>query len=436
MKKMQIRKPLSLTAVILALTTLISSGGCGSDMGNEPKSDHTESSVTTGTAQQSGSSSGSEKQAGTAESTDNDSVSSDTEAKSLEKDFVNNEDFYGLLSAEYVASGSISTDINDYVSLHGVHTGRVLGETCNDLIVYDGRDTYSKDVVLINLKTKSGVSLLKQSGCKPLEVRDYAVSKDHAYLSTTNGVIYAFDANGNMVNSIDTGLIQLVWAGDGFTVYGQGMGEIYLADETLSNSEIINLPVNGELKAVIGTYGADTMAIQYETGEFKTVRGFYNMKTMDFHEIKEDIVYSYLLHTSIGKYALLSQLTVESNDTSTTYGYVLNTEENKFVSKFHIDDIDFYHTYFGGDSNVIYNPDTSTWERVKYSADGSKNVIAELGKHEIPKDKKYHSIPYEEEVFLTQISDKCYLASQGQSIYLCTYEGGADSAELIYRFSE
>lgn len=63
---------------------------------------------------------------------------------------------------------------------------------------------------------------------------------------------------------------------------------------------------------------------------------------------------------------------------------------------------------------------------------GSKNVIAELVKHELPVDEEYHSSPYKEEMFLMQVSDKYYLASQDKSIYLCTYEGGSDSAELIF----
>ena len=82
MKKMQIRKPLSPAAGILALTILISFGGCASNPGNEQKAEHTESSVTTGAAQQSGSGdlSSPEKSAGTAESTNDDSVSSNTNA--------------------------------------------------------------------------------------------------------------------------------------------------------------------------------------------------------------------------------------------------------------------------------------------------------------------------------------------------------------------
>lgn len=436
--KKQSKQVLYPTAVILAMTVLTSLSGCGADQNSDTTTDNIPSAVQTSSSQQSGTvKTASTEEAAVTEGTADDApVSEDNNAISLEEDFVNNEDFYGLLSAEYAASGYISFDDTDIRSMLGLpHAGYTAVKVCGDLVLYDGRNTTNDDIVLINLETKSAVSLFNQIG---YNVRDYALSQKYAYLSTTNGRIFVFNANGELENSVDTGSTQLLWAPEGAAVYGAAMQNVYFADETLSNAKQIEIPENGVMQAIYGPCGRDLMAFQYDiksnNGLTTTVRSLYDMKTMNCQEIDEDILKRLASSPlSVGKYFI----TRVTNDNSTYDVTIYDSESMKPVSKFNAesDYYSFFDTYYGGDSNVIYNPETSTWERVKYGADCAKTVIAELGKHELPEDKG-RTTPDKETLYFTQVSDKYYLASQDDSIYLCTYEGGADSAELIFQSEE
>ena len=256
------------TTAILAMTVLTGLGGCGADQNSDTKADNDSSAVQTSAAQQSSvAESASTEEAAVTEvpavtevQANDDPVSAENDVIGLEEDFVNNEDFYGLLSAEYAATGYISfgdTDIREKLGiLHGGHT---VVKVCGDLVLYDGTHTSNKDFVLINLKTKSAVSI-------PQPER-YAVSQKYAYLSN-NGKIYVFDANGELINSVDTDQGQYVWAPEGAAVYGAVGMNVYFADETLSNIKQIEMPEKCFL-GMIGPYGSDRMIMRRYTNRYQ-----------------------------------------------------------------------------------------------------------------------------------------------------------------------
>lgn len=349
-----------------------------------------------------------------------------------EEEFVNNEDFYGLLSAEYAASGFISFTLRDLRSeLVQPHAGWVSAKICGDLVIYDGSNTANKDIVLINLNTRKAISLTNQIGRAPQSVNSYAVSNEYAYVSS-EGTIYAFDSDGNLVNSVDTTSIipsSALWAGDDTLVYSflnlEDKDEfyVYIADETLSDSRKIEMPDNCKW-VYTRLFSSEKINIEVQnTVSAQTANMLYDMKTMESQKLDDALMSNVISEMSIGKYNLMKLF----EDGLIIY----DADAMKIVSKFS-NPQHFIDTYFGGNSNVVYNLDTSTWERVVYGADGSITSSKELGKQELPKDEGT-TTPSRQTLYLTQVSDKYYLASQNGSIYLCTYEGGADSAELIFQ---
>ncbi|GEM_PF-6918310 len=218
---------------------------------------------------------------------------------------------------------------------------------------------------------------------------------------------------------------------NGVPLYGAAMKNAVIADETISSTKQIDIPENAVLKGLFGSLGMNRVGIQYDSNadEYaQTVRLVYDLKTMESVEVDEAL-FDRLVYSSMSVGNNIVYL--EYCDDETFNIIIYDSESIKPVSKFKCADYRFADTYFDGESNIEYDPDTNRWKRVKYGADGSKNVIAELGEHELPEDEDRLTAS-SKTLYFTQVSDTYYIASKGSDIYLCTYEGGADSAELVY----
>lgn len=145
----------------------------------------------------------------------------------------------------------------------------------------------------------------------------------------------------------------------------------------------------------------------------------------------------YFLDTEAGKlteppYDIYEKMSYSNVDYDSNIGkyYVVDnkiydTDTGDMLAKVHKDykDVEFYYTYFGGDSNIILNDEDDYWYKVKLPSDGSE-----------PDWTKAEKLGYESgSGEIAQIDDTYYLYSDDYGIFLRTYEKGEEEEYDIIR---